>query len=187
MIPLLPSDLPAPADKPVLRLKPTGSASIDFQPEVPEPPPPPASSASANPPEKSKKKKKPSLGMAGYVKPLAWLFFFLLAGFMAALRYGGLFSVQPLLTAYGPWAILACHAVVILLAFDEDFFTGVLCILVPGYSLYYLVFRAGRPFFTALVFGLLAGVGEDTYLVVKDLSMNIYETVTDLIAGSRRK
>ncbi len=185
MTPSPPIDAAPPAEKSALRLKKSGSASFDYVPEPPAKPAPPPSSD--KPSSSTTKTRHPSLGATGYVKPVAWLLFFVLGGFMGALRYGGFLNLQPLLTAYGPWAILFFHVVVILLAFDEDFFTGVLCILVPGFSLYYLVARAGRPFLTALVFGLLVGVGEDTYALVKEFSMETYENITDLIAGNRRK
>lgn len=182
---------PPSAEKPVLKLRKPGSASPE--PEIVPPPMPAKSSAPPPPPAFSppaangKAPYKPSLGFAGWVKPLAFVLFAILGGAMGALKYGGFVDYPVELVLYGPWLVLAAHAVVVLLAFQEDVFSGVLCILVPGYSLYFLVFRTGRPFFVAVVLGLLVGLGEDAFYAFKSVSMNAYDNVNGLLAGSRGK
>lgn len=171
--------------KPVLHLRKAGSASGDYVPETPpvlalphEPPPRVSPGHSAG---------RASLGWAGYTKPAAWVLGLALGALTAGMRYGGVFHLRYEMTLYGPWIILVLHLIIVVLAFKEDLFTGVLCLAIPGYSLYYLVAQSGRPFFTALVFGLLAGMGEDAYYALCDRSRNYYDTITDLISGSRRK
>ena len=189
-----PDAIPAPpaAEKPVLKLRKPGSASPE--PVVVPPPMPPKKTAAQpapqafSPPAANRQAPyKPSLGFAGWVKPLAFVLFAIVGGAMGALKYGGFVDYPVELVLYGPWLVLAFHAVVVLLAFQEDLFAGVLCILVPGYSLYYLVFRTGRPFFVALVLGLLVGLGEDAFYAFKSISINAYDNVNGLLAGSRGK
>jgi hypothetical protein len=184
-------DANAPA-KPQLRLRKAGSATPDpvrepppipAAPKPPKPPNSPANPAPPPPPTNGDRPRKKANGLVAYTVPAAWILFLLLGGAMAALRYGDFVDVPRELFEYGPYAILFFHVVVVLLAFQEDLFAGVLCILLPGYSLYYLVMRANRPFFTALVFGLLAGFGEDTWEILHKYGMDFYESTTKLMHG----
>ena len=170
--------------KPVLHLRKAGSASGDYTPTSP---PAPSLAQAPEPSAKEKPKSgRSSLGWAGYTQPAAWALFLVLGGLMIAMRYRGLFHVRYEMTLYGPWIILAIHLIVVVLAFKEDLFTGVLCLAIPGYSLYYLLAQSGRPFLTALVFGLLAGMGEDAIYALRDNSQSYYNTITDLISGKRK-
>ena len=167
--------------KPTLHLRKAGCASTSY---VPDPPP-----VVTQPDDDQKKKKiktgRAALGLAGYTLPAAWLLFLVLGGWMASIRYGGLMDLQEEFSLYGPRVILALYLVIVVMAFKEDLFTGVLCILVPGYGFYYLI-RSGRPFFAALVFGLLAGLGEDSYWALREICLKHYDDITKLIAGKRK-
>lgn len=116
---------------------------------------------------------------------MAWLLFILLGAGMAAWRYGGWYEWPPLFTAYGPYVVVGLHAIIIALAFSDDWFAGILCLLVPGYSLYWLCARSGRAFFSALVFGLLAGIGEDTWWALLDWWQHLRSMIEALLAGPR--
>ena len=180
----VPSEPSSSGSKPVLHLRKTGSASGDYVPETPpvltlphEPPP----AVHGRPAVRA------SLGWVGYTKPAAWALFLALGVLTAGMRYSGWFHLRYEMTQYGPWIVLVLHLVIVAIAFKEDLFTGVLCLAIPGYSLYYLVAQSGRPFLTAVVFGFLAGMGEDAFYALRDRSGDYYDTITDLIAGNRRK
>ncbi len=114
-----------------------------------------------------------------YAKPLAWTLFLLIGGVMAALRYGGWLNVQEPLAEYAHLITLALHIWIVLLALNEDFFSGILCLFIPGYSFYYLLFKSERIFLLATFCGLLIGVGEDTLLFVQEFANRHYSTITD--------
>ena len=176
-----PSETTPTEPKPVLHLRKPGCASTSYVPD-----PPPVLAPSVDAPQKNKLKTgRAALGLAGYTLPAAWLIFLVLGGWMAAIRYAGFLDLQEDLSLYGPPVVLALYLVVVVMAFKEDLFTGVLCILLPGYGFYYLI-RSGRPFFSALVFGLLAGLGEDSYWALRDICLKHYDQITDLIAGKRK-
>ena len=181
-----PSETPPAVNKPVMHLRKAGSASIRPADSVPEPPPllaqllePPA--------QDPKKHKRASLGLVGFTKPAAWLLFLILGGCMAAIRYRGLLDLHHEFTTFGPLLMLVLYFVIVALAFQDDLFAGVLCILIPGYGFYYLVAQAGRPFFTALVFGLLAGLGEDSFVALHEWLLKFYDIITHLLAGTPRR
>ena len=180
-----PPEATASAAKRPLRLHKPGSATPEAVLEI-EPPPIPV----RDPAAAGRRKAKPrriSLGDAGRIYQASWLWFLLLGGFMAAVRYGaflGLYSqYKSEFLLYGPYAVLALHAVATFLAFTDDLFAGVLCLLVPGYSLYFLLSRSGRPFIVATTFGLLAGLGEDAFAEASRLSIHAYDAIAKLMAG----
>lgn len=98
----------------------------------------------------------------------AWLVFIVIAASMAAGRYGDVYSWPEAATTYGPYLAIGLHIIIVGMALSDDLFTGFLCLCVPGYSLYWLCARSGRAFYRALVFGLLVGIGEDTWWVLMD-------------------
>ena len=187
MSPPPPNHTPPAPPKPAPPFRKAGSASISFEAPAPVPPPLPPPPVNPSKSRPARKTKRPSLGHAAYTLPAAWLLFVLLGGLMGALRYGNFPAIRFELTTYGPWVVLFFHVVVVFLAFGENPFTGFLCFLVPGYSLYYLVLRTGRPFLTALVFGLLVGVGEDSYHALRQVSQDTYTQINDLLRDNRRK
>lgn len=114
----------------------------------------------------------------------AWALFFALGGASYAIRYQGWLELESEIMAYGPWAILFLHVVITILAAQEDLFTGALCFLVPGYSLYYLLARSGRAWLCAITCGLLVGTGEDSWLALQEVATNLYDNVNTSIAGA---
>ena len=95
---------------------------------------------------------------------IAWAIFVVVGGVMAWLRYGGALapSLRGLLTEYAPFAVLALHIAIILKAFKDSLFQGVLCLLVPFYSLYYLLMISEDFTLRAITFGLLVGLAQDS-------------------------
>lgn len=116
----------------------------------------------------------------------AWALFLALAGASWAARYHGWLGIESDMIAYGPWVILFLHVVITLLAAQEDLFTGALCFLVPGYSLYYLLARSGRAWLCAITCGLLVGTGQDSWLALQEVATNFYDNVNSRIAGGQR-
>ncbi|HAL92416.1 MAG TPA: hypothetical protein DCM68_05260, partial [Verrucomicrobia bacterium] len=150
------------------------------------PAPPPILSTKPPTPEELKRKHARAR-FASYYNHMAWALFIVLGGAMAAIKYGGWVDYQYEIATYGPWVILGLHLVVAILAFMEELFAGVLCLIIPGYSLYYLLARSGRPFLCALVCGLLVGLGEDTFLIARKLGTQYYDQISGWISDSGKK
>ncbi len=132
------------------------------------------------------KKKKKTWRLFRYRRAAAWMLFLAVGGAMAAMRYGGWLDLQTELKEYGPYVVLGLHALVTLMAFSEDIFTGFLCLVIPGFSLYYLLARSGQAFFCAIVCGLLVGLGEDSWYALQAFAMDLHEKGNSLLAGDRR-
>ncbi len=111
------------------------------------------------------------------------LIFVVLAGICGGLRYGNFMpGIVDLVKVYGPWIIIVMHVTIVLKAFKDNMFTGVMCTIIPGYSFYYLFF-AGDDFYTRAIFGgILVGIGYDSGLVINDWAQEGIAYVTDLIA-----
>ena len=133
-----------------------------------------------------KKRKNKSGVYWHFIRIFPWLLFFVLGGFMGLLRYGQVMDAPPEMALYGPYVILALHLVIVVVAFRNDIFMGFLCLLVPGYSLYYLLAQSGQRVLTALVCGLLVGLGEDSFYALSEWSQDMREHLDGLIAGGGR-
>lgn len=83
--------------------------------------------------------------------------------------------LRPLIEGAG-WALLLMHITVIVFAFGEDPFQGVLCALIPGYSLYFLFVQADQYLLRALVAALIIAFGWDTALAVRKGWQSFYKT-----------
>lgn len=95
---------------------------------------------------------------------LSWLIFVVLGGLMWGLRYGGLLEGHhlALLKEYGPYAVLVLHVVLILMAFQDTVFQGILTLLIPLYSFYWLFAVSDAFLMRALVAALFIGIGQDS-------------------------
>ncbi len=102
----------------------------------------------------------------------AFLLFGLLGIVTGYIRYGGdvnLLADMPRIPPtvverlmYFAWAgILGLNLVVVLKALSDNMFQGILCLLVPGWSIYYLLLISDNFYLRAIVFGLLIGIGQD--------------------------
>ncbi len=172
-----------PTHKAPLQFRQAGSASPSSA-ETPPPPPPPLPADMPSLVHANHAPAKTSLGLMTYTKPLAFLLFLIVGGLMWAIRYEGLWHIRYELALYGPYIILVFHLIVVIFAFKEELFAGLLCLMVPGYSLYYMIARGGHAFFTALVCGLLVGLGEDSFEFFKTNWTRYYDQITHLIRGT---
>jgi DNA-directed RNA polymerase subunit RPC12/RpoP len=115
----------------------------------------------------------------------SWLCFIVIAALMASIRF--LYIMPPdyldVLQLYGPYLALLMHVIIILMAFKDTVFQGILCLLIPGYSFFYLFLVSDNFWARALMGGLLVGIGLDSALFYKDVAGNVYRTVSDYIAS----
>jgi hypothetical protein len=95
---------------------------------------------------------------------MPWVVFVAIAGVMYWLRYRGGLSAPQLETVkqYGPYLFLACHVVIILAAFKDQVFYGILCLLLPPYPYYYLLLVSDSFYLRAVLAGLYVGIGWDS-------------------------
>ncbi len=94
---------------------------------------------------------------------LALLVFVFCAGAMFHLRYiGGLPpSILQFSRDYAWVVVLILHGVVLLEAVKDNIFQGMLCLLVPGWSLIYLMFISDKFYLRALIAAGIVGFGQD--------------------------
>ncbi len=128
---------------------------------------------------------KPSAYLPGRFQRMApWLLFLVLGAATGLLRYGAYYPpATDLLRIYGPYAAGALHVVITVLAFQDTIFSGMLCLVIPGYSLYYLFAVTDRHLLRAAAAGLLVGIAEDSLVFYQDLALSIHHTVASWIAG----
>ncbi|MBA4389263.1 MAG: hypothetical protein C0404_14920 [Verrucomicrobia bacterium] len=114
---------------------------------------------------------------------LGWILFVVLGIIMGVVRYGNV--LQPkhmeMFQSYSPIIIVAFHVMIILKAFKHSVFHGVLCVLIPGYSLYYIFLASDDFIIRALVAGTLVGIGQDAWVFYSQQASEIYAYVTDWI------
>jgi hypothetical protein len=115
----------------------------------------------------------------------SWVLFIVLGTAMGFLRYGGILPPQhfQMLTEYGPYVVLFVHAVVVLIAFKDGIFQGILCLLIPMYSFYYLFMVTDQFYFRAIVAGLLVGIGIDSAVFFQGKFLQLAEEVRRWIAS----
>ena len=114
-----------------------------------------------------------------------WVLFVILGIVMGLIRYGGVWS-SPFVTqvlGYGPYFLLLVHIIIVLRAFKETIFYGVLCLLVPMYSFYYLFLITDAFYLRAIVAGLLVGIGQDSALFYQDVMAKVIHKVQAYIAS----
>ncbi len=123
---------------------------------------------------------------------IAGIVFIILGGIMGYMRYGWVFPENMktivlefrMLSAEYSWIIyLAFHAMIVLKALTENIMQGILCLLVPGYSLFYIFIISDDFYLRAVLAGLLAGVGQDAFLHLNEYAMNIAKSVHHFIAS----
>jgi hypothetical protein len=116
---------------------------------------------------------------------LAWLAFLILGGGMWYARYGhGL--PQPYaawLPLYGPYVVIVIHIIITLTAFQDTVFQGILCVLIPLYSFYYLFLISDAFFLRAIAAGLLVGIGQDSAIFFQRVANEVINNVNAWIAA----
>lgn len=132
----------------------------------------------------SKKKTQENVrkGVSHHV--LSWMLFVLLAAGMGYARYGGALQEAhfKLLQEKGIYLFLGLYLMVVLLAYKDSIFQGILCTLIPGYALFYLFFISDDFYMRAIVAGAMVGVGQDSGLIIKEWSIEVYNLVSKFIA-----
>jgi DNA-directed RNA polymerase subunit RPC12/RpoP len=108
-----------------------------------------------------------------------WVIFVVLGVALTVLRYSHILGpdLVDLLRTGGICAVFFIHVSLIAYAFGEDAFQGVLCAIVPGYSLYYLFFQSDQFYFRAILAALLVAFGLDTWVTIRDFT---YESYIDI-------
>lgn len=118
-------------------------------------------------------------------KVLPWLVFVILSVVLCWLRYwpGALpANTHSTLITAGIWALVFIHVTIVCYAFGDDSFYGILCLIIPGYSLYYLYIQADQMILRSVMAALMIAFGWDTVLAGQQLWKEIYTTVSIWIA-----
>ena len=115
----------------------------------------------------------------------AWLVFVVLGAAMWFARYGSYLQPQhvEMIKTYGPYAVILLHVIIILTAFQDTVFQGILCILIPFYSFYYLFLVSDAFYLRAVGAGLLIGVGVDSALFFQTVANEVIDKVNAWIAS----
>ncbi len=111
---------------------------------------------------------------------LSWLLFVGLAGALWFARYRLVLGAQhhEMLVNAGMLGVAFMHLYVMSLAFTEDFFHGVLCLFVPGYTLYYLFLVTDAFYTRAVCAALLVAFGLDSFQFANTHLHDIYDYIT---------
>jgi len=112
-----------------------------------------------------------------------WIVFILIGAGMYALRYMNVLSPPHLrmLIQYGPYVLLFIHIGLVLMALKDAIFQGILCLLIPGYSFYWLYMICDNFAVRAVVAGLLVGIGLDSLEFYQKVFNEIYNAVSTFI------
>lgn len=119
------------------------------------------------------------------VSTLPWLLFIVLAAVLCGLRYWPqALAPETLETTIqtGVWGLLFLHISVSCYAFTDEAFYGVLCLIIPGYSIYYLFAQSDKLVLRAVAGSLLIAFGWDAVLASQQLWAEVYTTVSVWIA-----
>jgi hypothetical protein len=114
----------------------------------------------------------------------AFVLFALLAGILSYLRYfdGYQLILEPSdLDSFrfgGAIAILFFHVVIVIEASTQNFLTGLLCLLLPGYSIYYLFTESDSFWLRAIVMALVVAFGPDFVFYVKDYALAVFNFIS---------
>lgn len=116
---------------------------------------------------------------------VAWGVFIVLGGLSAWARFGKVLpeEYEQMMITWGPVVALFFHAMVVVDAFGDSVLNGSLSLIIPPYAIYYLFAVCDKFILRALYFGVLAGVGLDTYVVLKKFSVEAYIKVNSFITS----
>ncbi len=116
---------------------------------------------------------------------IAWIIFIALGTLMYFIRYKGflLDSRQlDIMKTYAPLVFLGFNILIILKAFSDNILQGILTLLIPGYSIIYLLFISDDFYARAVFAGLMVGMGEDAWLAIHDYALGIYTIITNWLS-----
>lgn len=135
-------------------------------------------------PKKDKGKKKK-------VGPNHTLFAFLLFGVLGFIafyfRYQTVFPEQAnyrvMVQPFAWIVVLTLHTIVTIKALSDNMFQGILCLLVPGWSLIYLLFISDYFYLRATVLALLIAFGQDGGIQIAEWSQRQIDKVNEFMAS----
>jgi len=136
-------------------------------------------------PQGSKRKTRTRKITIFEIKVLPWLVFIVLLLVLGWIRHvPGVLApdTHQMFIKSGVWALVLMHVAVVLLAFGDDVFSGVLCSIIPGYSVYYLFTQADQILLRGLVAALLIVFGWDFALAAKELWHEVYYYISTWLA-----
>lgn len=116
---------------------------------------------------------------------LSWVLFVILGTAMGFMRYGNVLSAGDFATMQqnGVYVLIAFYILIILRAFKDTIFQGILCVLIPGYGFFYLFFVSDDFYGRAVVMALLIGLGQDAALIAKGWALEFYMKANDFISS----
>ncbi|MCK5529408.1 MAG: hypothetical protein KAI74_06965 [Kiritimatiellae bacterium] len=129
------------------------------------------------PPKPMKPKKDFTIGQ----HIIAWVIFLGLSALMFYMRYQDFLlddTQREMMATYAPMVVIAFHILMVLKAFSDNVMHGVLALLVPGYSIIYLMFICDDFYARAVFAGLMVGMGEDAWASISAYFAGIYDTIT---------
>jgi hypothetical protein len=115
----------------------------------------------------------------------AWAVFLVLGGSIAFLRYGGGLS-EAHIEAAVPFAaimLIGFHLIVILKAFEDSVYQGILCLLIPMYSVYYMACVSDAVYLRAILGAGLIGTAQDGIFVLQTEFFTLCEAVRNWIGS----
>lgn len=111
--------------------------------------------------------------------------FIVLGGLMAYLRYGG--GLPPDMLArereYAMYGLLGLHVAIILKAFEDNVFQGILCLLIPFYSVYYIAAESDSLYLKAIIGAVAIGIGQDGAAALQVEFFEMCKSVNDWIGS----
>ena len=115
----------------------------------------------------------------------AWAVFILLGAGMYFVRYRGILPGEYLRTmiTWGPYVVLGIHVMLVLRAFQDSIFHGILALLVPLYSFYWLFAVSDDFLIRAVVAGLLVGLGQDSAIFYQQVLSEVMANVNQWISS----
>lgn len=98
----------------------------------------------------------------------AWVLFVITGACTGLLRYGGFLPTEylELIKEHSVILVIAFHVMVVIKAFSDSVFQGILCLLVPLYSVFYLFTFCDDFVLRAVFGGLLIGTAQDSALAI---------------------
>jgi len=115
------------------------------------------------------------------VSALPWLVFVVLTLILGSLRcWPGALSASNLdvFITCGLWSLVGLQISVVIHAFNDEAFHGVMCAIIPGYSVYYLFAQSDQFYLRALAVALLITFGWDASVATSKLWQETYLNVS---------
>jgi len=113
----------------------------------------------------------------------AWGLFVVLSAIAYGIRYSGL--TPPDILGYckdaGPFIAGALYVFIIIVAFKDSMFNGILSVLIPFYPFYYLFAVADDFYLRAVAIATLILTGEDSYYFYSQYANSIIDLINEFI------